>query len=356
MKLRNKITHGVILEQHKEPALSRNIIQFLNNTAPEKDIQRLSPERIEQVSADKIIAIAQEAGIIDERDGRPLYKKLYKAARRQVQMLVVDAMDDQPYISSQLGPLLGFKDEVEMGLKLALKATGAEQGQIAVYKNLSDLEIKIPNNIKGIKVTRIGGKYPAELRLSKQLRVDVPYAIVGVCSLIHLYRAVYRGESQTTCFVTVAGNCVGYPTNLEVSLGMTLAQVLERCGLIANPTRVVVGGPMNGIAVMDTDMTLVSPTTRGVLAFREDEREQRYSCIGCGRCIAVCPRMLNPMHIYRCLQRGRYTMADLFEPERCIGCGTCSYICPSKLPVAVTIHTYARKKATEVTEIETDTP
>ncbi len=356
MKLRNKATHGIILEQHKEPALSRNIVQFLNNTAPAKEVERLSSKRIEGVSADKIISIAQEAGIIDERDGKPLNKKLYKAAKNKVQMVMVDAMDDQPYISSQLGPLLGFKDEVKMGLELALKATGAGSSQIAVYKNLSDLEIKIPNNIKGIKVTRIGGKYPAELRLGHQLNVKVSYVILGVCSLIHLYRAVYRGESQSTCFVTVAGNCVGYPTNLEVSLGMTLTQVLERCGLIANPTRVVVGGPMTGIAVMDTDKTLISPTTRGVLAFREDERDRHYNCIGCGRCISVCPRMLNPMHIYRCLQRGRYTLADLFDPEKCIGCGTCSYICPSKLPVSVTIHTYAQKKEAEVTELETDTP
>lgn len=355
MKLRSK-SHGVILEQHKEPALSRNIIQFLNNTSPENELPRLSPKRMENLSADKVISMAQEAGIIDERDGLPLYKKLFRAAKEKVQIIVVDAMDDQPYISSQLGPLLGFKDEVQMGLDLALRATGAKSGQICVYKNITDLEIKIPSNIKGIKVVRIGGKYPAELRLSSQLNLKEPYAIIGVCSLIHLYRAIYRGEPQTTCFVTVAGNCVGYPTNLEVSLGMTVAQVLERCGLIANPTRVVVGGPMNGIAVMDTDKTLISPTTRGVLAFREDERDRHYNCIGCGRCIAVCPQMLNPMHLYRCLQRGRYTMADLFEPAKCIGCGTCSYICPSKLPVSVTIHTYARKKMTEVTEIETDTP
>ncbi len=72
--------------------------------------------------------------------------------------------------------------------------------------------------------------------------------MVGVGALIHLARAVAFNKPQTTTFITVAGDCIGNPTNLEVSLGMTVGQVLERCGLIEDPARVVVGGSIRNSA------------------------------------------------------------------------------------------------------------
>ena len=153
---------------------------------------------------------------------------------------------------------------------------------------------------------------------------------------------------QKSAFVTVAGNCIANPTNLEVSLGMSLSQVLERCGLADNPTRVVIGGSMTGISVIDTEKTLISPTTRAVLAFREDERERNYRCIGCGRCIASCPQGLDPMYLYRVLSARRHSQMPRLRAEECVGCGTCSYVCPSKLPLSAAISKY--RKSVEVDE------
>jgi Na+-translocating ferredoxin:NAD+ oxidoreductase RnfC subunit len=310
-------------------------------------VESSAKKSLEELTPLEVIDIARRAGIVDERDGRPLYKKLEKAKEKGIKTVVVDAVDDEPYVSSQLGVLLHLREEVSAGLQAAVKATEADNKTIVVYKNLTDAETRIPGNIGGVRVVRIGGKYPAEAHIGRELGLKEGYVTLGVCSLVFLSRAIATGQMQKSAFITVAGNCIANPTNLEVALGMSLTRVLERCGLADNPTRVVIGGSMTGISIMDTDKTQVSPTTRAVLAFREDEKERNYTCLGCGRCTASCPEGLDPMSIYRAVKRRRFSLLVPLQADKCVGCGTCSYVCPSKLPLSTTIEKYRKTDGEE---------
>ncbi len=354
MKLSTMQGKGVYLQQYKEPALSREIRTFLNTSANDDKIDHEVGKDPATMEPEDIIQVARLANIIDERDGNPLYKKLLRAAYKNIKTVVVDALDDEPYVSSQIAPLLFYSEEVMLGLKAVMRATGAEVNHIVVYKNLKDTAIRIPNTIDGVKVDRIGGKYPVESHIGAELGLRRSFVTVGICSLIHFARALRSGQVQRTSFVTVAGNCVGNPSNLEVSLGMSLEQVLERCGLVDNPTRVVVGGSMTGIPVIDTENTVISQTTRAVLAFREHERDYHFTCIGCGKCLSVCPSGLDPHTIYKCLTRRKPSGLVGQNAEKCIDCGTCSYICPAKLPLSTTIGQYAYTQQKEVDEYEVD--
>ena len=361
MKILRTTGGGVYLQQYKEPALSRQVVSFINPSAPVSKLSLPPVEELEDLEPEQIIQYAREAAIVDERDGRPLWKKLSAGRRRKMEIVLGDAMDDEPYISSQLGPLLHFSEQAAQGLRAAVRAVGAQQMAFVVYKNLTDLSTRIPKSLDSIPVERLGGKYPVEIRANKADKDSKETLILGVCSLIHLARAIHQGEMQSTCFVTVAGNCVANPQNLEVSLGMTAHQVLERCGLSRDPTRVIIGGSMTGIAVIDTDKTLVSPVTRGVLAFLEDEKERRYRCIRCGRCINACPQGLNPMLINKAIKLRREKILEEMGLDRCIGCGTCSYVCPAKEEIAADIQRYQAQKAAkpqeeEVLSVETGTP
>lgn len=320
--------NGVILDQQKEPALSRDIIPFLSATT----LSCTKFEPVENPSAlltDDYINLAKRANIIDERDGQPLAKKLEEWKGRTIKALVGDAIDDEPYVSSQINPLLKRGDEITTALNLLANTMKAQDRYIAIYKNMYNLDTKIPAWMEKVQIKRISGKYPMESRAIKDLGEDV--LLLGTGSLMHLYRAITQGIPQTTSIVTVAGNCVGNPANLEVTLGTTMSLVLERCGLIREPTYIVQGGAMKGICVLDPEHTVIKADTRAILAFREDKKEQRYNCIGCGRCVEVCPSGLNPQLIYQAVNANRYTMAKKLHPERCISCSTCSYICPSKL-------------------------
>ncbi len=336
---------GVLMEQNKEPALSREI-RLLSSTARRQEIPDWEPVTgPEEIDGDEIIRVARMARIVDERDGLPLYKKL-TVCRKAGMDIQVDAVDDEPYISSQLGPLLHMKQACAGGMRLAQKATGAQEVTILVYRNIADLELRIPRTVEGFQVRKIGGVYPAEIR------PDGPYTenegrktmLIGACALIHLYRAVCEGILQTTVFITVSGNCVAGPCNLEVSMGMTVTDVLDRCGLSENPTRIVVGGSMTGESVEDTDQTRITATTRAVLAFREDERDKQYLCISCGLCAEACPADLNPMLIYRAMEMGRGDLLQNMDYQNCIECMCCSYRCPAKLNLAAAISSLKRKK------------
>lgn len=334
---------GILLQQHKEPALSRDLREFFNADTIGVLMDRTAVEDPDALTPDEIVAIARDAHIVDERDGRSLSEKLEEFRAAPVRLLVADAIDDEPYISSQLNPMLKNSAQSISGLRLAQKAVGAVEAQFAVYKNLTDLDIRIPKKLGGIPVQRIRGRYPAEYQASMFFATEEDVAMIGVGALIHLARAVAFNKPQTTTFITVAGDCIGNPTNLEVSLGMTVGQVLERCGLIEDPARVVVGGSMTGFSVMDTDNTLVTPSTRAILAFHEDFKSLNIGCIGCSRCAHACPEGLNPFYLYRSIQNRRYGLFRVLDAQMCIGCGTCSYVCPSKLDLSETIQRAAQE-------------
>lgn len=332
---------GITLEQNKEPALSRDIRRLEGLVATERRMERPVAATPELLAPYEIVMLAKEARIIDESDGRRLWKKLSQAARESIGGIVVDAIDDEPYISSQIKVLLQYPEQLAEGIALAKRSVGAAKVSIEVYKNLLDTDIRIPASVFGTRIARVGGSYPAEQRTRRASR-RLNTLVLGACSLIHLQRAVFEGLCQTSCFVTVAGDCVANPGNYEVPVGCSVSQVLDRVGLILNPKRIVAGGSMTGFGIIDPDTVYISPTTRGILAFAEEFRDMGYSCIGCGRCTHACPEGLSPCHIYKMMLSRRRRNLPLFDADRCTGCGTCSYVCPAKLDLAQVVQRAAR--------------
>lgn len=339
------LRRGVRMEQHKEPALSKQL-ELLTSKPGYGVIEGAQPiESIDSIEAYEIIRRAKSARIVDERDGLPLFKKLRTCVAKNV-IIRVDCVDDEPYISSQMAPLLHLKEEFTGGLKLAQKAIGAQGAQIEVYRNMTDLESRVPMSIGGVRVRRIGGVYPAEIRSDRSIVQEGgnTYLYVGSCAMVHLYRAVYQARVQETTVITVSGNCVASPCNMEVALGVPITDVLDRCGFVDTPTRIVVGGSMTGESVEDTDEVVITVTSRAVLAMREDARTKRYSCIRCGRCTEVCPVRINPMLIYHSIMKGQDEELQKLDYTQCIQCMCCSFECPAKLDIAAVIARYRRRK------------
>lgn len=322
---------GIKPEQKKEPAINRELKRFNENTVQ----SRLIPEihSIHDVSPEQIIEIAEFAEIFDELDGRPLAEKLREAKAADCKAVVADAVDDEPYLSSRITVLLNYRDEVVSGLRLVGKALSLEDSAltVAVYQELVSFGPKIPDN-SDVKIRYYGGKYPIDLLLRKAgEQKGILY--LGTGALLHLHRAVFEMRRQTTVFVTLAGDCVSNPFNAELPLEMPLQRALEFCGLSDDPTYICVGGFMTAKAVLDPERTFVTPDTRAILAFHRYDHIKPTACIGCGRCMKVCPQGLPVFYLYQAAVHQELSMFRRIDHERCIECGACSYVCPSRLDI-----------------------
>lgn len=331
---------GIILEQNKEPMFSKEIKRLTACDDAKEKLKLPIPSTPKLLAPYEIVLFARESKIIDETDGRRLWKKIVEATRFGILKIVVDAMDDEPYISSQLAPSIWRATQLAEGIALISRAVGLPEKNyvtIEVYKNILDTEIKIPSQIGQYKVKKVGGNYPAEIRVNKFF-VQEKTLVVGAGAVLALRDAVYHGLVQTTCIVTIAGDCIANPANYEVPIGVTVASVIESAGLIAQPKRIIAGGSMTGFGISDPNIAIVTQTTRGILAFANEFKDFGYTCIACGRCTDVCPERLSPYHIFKLIEYKRTEEMEQFDIHRCSGCGACSYICPAKLNLSHMIY------------------
>ncbi len=286
--------------------------------------------RDKDLNREKIIAVAKWAGIVDEYDGKPLYRKLREYAKSGVRLVVANAVDDTPYISSGIATLLERSEEVADGLELIRSTCPDAERLIAVYHPEHFPALRKMNKIQGISVLKVRGKYPVWPTLSKYLEHYGKTERVGVQACAALSRAVRKGESQCDCVVTVAGDGVKRARNLRVGLGTPVSHILYSCGLSRKTTRIILGSALNGVSIEEMTVPLVA-SCRGILAFQGDMGPRACACIGCGRCVDVCPAGLYPGIIAKLHERGEKDQVRRYGVERCIGCGACSAVCPSRL-------------------------
>ncbi|MBQ6878541.1 MAG: SLBB domain-containing protein [Oscillospiraceae bacterium] len=339
---------GILLEQKKEPMLTRSTLVMRQEF--EYFECDFSDVPVEELSGEQIIELARLAEIVDESDGKMLWEKLEKANLGEGGTLVIDAIDDEPYISSQMSIGIHQPEKLAAGIELCERAVSPEKTYIAMYRHILDSNFGIPGKIGKYKVKKIGGRYPAESRVYRHIPKGKNSIIVGACAMLHLARAAEENRKMTTCFVTVAGDIVKNPRNIEAPIGTTAEKLLELCGLTDEPEAIVVGGSMTGRAIFEPENETVGPTTRGVIALARSYGTYSYTCIGCGRCDHACPKALSVCAMRKFAEAGELDMLRHYDISLCIGCGACSYVCPSRIDVAATL--IKAKKQIEIAKKE----
>lgn len=326
---------GILLEQKKEPMLTRSILvmrqeyEYFDCDFPDTPVDELSREQI--------IELARLAEIIDESDGKPLWEKLEKANLGEGGTLIVDAIDDEPYISSQMSIGIHQQEKLAVGIELCERVLSPAKVYVAMYRHIFDANFGMPGRIGKYKVKKIGGRYPAESRVYRHIPKGKNSVIVGTCAMLHLARAAEESRKMTTCFITVAGDAVKNPRNVEVPVGTSVEKILELCGLNEEPEVIVVGGSMTGRAIFEPENELAGPTTRGVIALARSYTTYSYNCIGCGRCDHACPKALSASSLRKYAEFGKLDELEKHDAALCNGCGACSYVCPSRIDVAAAI-------------------
>ena len=208
-----------------------------------------------------------------------------------------------------------------------------------------------------IEVIAVQTKYPqgGERQLIRAvLKKNVPTGgippmigvlVLNVATTAAIAEAVIFNKPLTHRVVTVTGRSIAKPANLYVPIGTAVGELIEFCGPVTTKSaKVVMGGPMMGIAIADLS-TPVTKTTGAITVLTKDIIGQakfarrQTACIRCGRCLQVCPEHLNPTKIAHAVKNNLLDVAESYYISACIECGCCSYICPANIELTGYIRT-----------------
>ena len=319
------------------------------NTVSEEVKPAADPENL---TSEELVEIVKNAGIVGQGGATfPTHVKI-SSGLGKVDYVIINAAECEPYITGDHRACLERPDQVILGATLLAKCFGVEKVYIGIEANKQNaadvLNAKIKELNAPVVVVVLHTRYPqgAEKQLvqavsgrqvpSGKLPADAGCCIFNLNTTCAIYRAVYTGMPVVSKIVTVSGSGVIEPKNVECPIGTPITALFDACGGLKEETyKLIMGGPMMGLAQHNVDVT-VGKGTGAMLAFAGDEEkyEANPQCIRCGKCVGVCPIRLEPIFMYKYLMKGNYeAFRDEFHGMDCIECGACTYTCPARLPL-----------------------
>lgn len=311
-----------------------------------------------EINMKEISAKVLEAGVVGAGGaGFPTHVKL----SAQAEIVIVNAAECEPLLKTDQQLIAQSPELLLKGLTLAMEATGAQQGIIAIkakYKKaIAALEPLITNK-DNLEIVLIPDIYPAgdeviTIWLTTGRRVppggiplNIGAVVNNVQTLINVAKAM-DGTPVTTRTLTVTG-AVENPVTVTVPIGTSLQEVLELAEVGSGDLAFIQGGPMMGTLITDLSAP-VTKTTGGLIALPKDHmliqrklrtiesilRIAKTVCEQCSFCTELCPRHIigHELSPHRLIRAVNYK--NLGDPSlitsvlSCSECGVCeAYACP----------------------------
>ncbi|HUU70323.1 MAG TPA: electron transport complex subunit RsxC [Planctomycetota bacterium] len=314
--------------------------EWLPGLLGENDIDSLKPDEIKQ----KVLA----AGIAGLGGATfPTHVKLSPPADKPVDSVIINAVECEPFLTCDYRIMLERPADVVSGLRLVMKAVGAKTGYIAVEANKLDAYEKLRDASAAwpeISMVLLEVKYPqgAELQLieavlgkqvpSGKLPSEVGAYVQNAGTAAAIYEACRFNKPLVERCVTVTGTGAGKPANLMVRLGTPIASLMELCEASPDIKKLILGGPMMGLAQSTSEVS-VTKGTSGILLLVGAQEFDYEPCIRCGRCVEHCPMRLVPSDLSIICEAGRVEDMLASDIMDCKECGCCAYVCPARRPI-----------------------
>ena len=308
---------------------------------------------------DSLLQAIQACGLVGVGGaGFPTHVKL----AAEVDTLLINAAECEPYLTTDAREMLECSDTILGGICAVMQYCGIPRCIIGIERNKPaciDLMCSLTRDVKGVSVKPLPMRYPqgAEKTLVETctgrevpqvgpsgkpgLPADVGCIVMNVTSVSTLGKYLKTGIPLVSKRITVDGDAIARPQNIEAPIGALYRDVIEACGGIKQDVelgKIIFGGPMMGGAAPSADFPVLKQNN-GLLLFSRKTAvlPDPQPCIRCGRCIAACPMGLEPVEIVECFNRKDAEALRRHSVDLCVSCGSCTYVCPAKRPVSQTV-------------------
>lgn len=314
----------------------------------------------EVLSAAEMIDIVFKNGIVGMGGAAfPTHIKLSPPKDKKIDTLIVNAAECEPFLTSDYRTMIEYADDVIKGIQIVMKILGAQKSFIGIENNKPKAIALMKEKCKGKKmeVVELETKYPqgAEKMMIKailnvevpsgKLPMDVGCAVQNVGSLKAIADAVEKNIPLIERIVTVAGATVKNPMNVMAKIGTPFNELFDFCGGFTDRNgKLIMGGPMMGMAQVSLDAVVVKATS-GIVSIAENDVDVKdeQACIRCGRCVEVCTMRLLPNILSILSEKGQHQTAQTdYNLMDCVECGCCYYVCPSRRNI---VHYIRQSKA-----------
>lgn len=316
----------------------------------EKDPAIYPPAAI--TTKEELAAAARSAGLVGLGGaGFPAHVKLNVPEGKQIDTLIVNVAECEPYVTSDHREALENGKNVLEGIYKVKEILEVQRVLIAVEDNKPDVIQRLSeiandpqrDPLDQVRVLPLKSRYPqgAEKVLVQactgrkvpegKLPADVGCLVMNIGSISFLASYMRTGMPLTLKRVTLDGSAIAHPQNVIVPVGTPIKDVVAFCGgYKAEPKKLIMGGPMMGVAITSDELPILKQNN-AILAFddREAALRQPTACIRCGRCVAACPMQLMPTKLEQAAERKDVEALQSLHVMTCMECGCCSFSCPA---------------------------
>lgn len=310
-----------------------------------KEINALTPEQLR--------TIIYDSGIVG-LGGAAFPSHLKLNPPEPVDTLIINCAECEPYLTADHRLMLEKTEQILEGTDLARRCLGQIKVIIAIENNKPEAIKKISQQtaeIPYITVRSLESLYPqgGEKQLIKNLlgrqvpQLKLPFhigvVVHNVATVFAIYEAVFQNKPLYERIVTVSGSSVMNPKNLLVRIGTPIKELISYCSpLKQNPAKIIIGGPMMGLAQYSNDVPIVKSTS-GLILLSEKETKtlEESACIRCANCVNDCPSGLMPCMINLAANKNLWDLTKDYGALDCIECGCCSYVCPANRHIVQSI-------------------
>lgn len=327
---------------------------------------------ISQIDTAELRQMVRDAGIVGLGGAAfPSAAKLNPGPSSQVDTLILNGAECEPYIACDEALMRERADEIIAGIDIIQHIIGAKRCVIGIKDNKTEAIAALRAAIQQAgqsqtTVAPVASLYPAggEKQLiqaitGKEVPANGLPAQIGivchnVATAVAVHRAIRFGEPLLSRLVSVTGHGLQSPQVIEARIGTPVEELIALAGgYKPNVDRLIMGGPMMGFTLR-SDAVPIIKSTNSILAtlpgdladLAEDSQAAAMPCIRCGACAEVCPASLLPQQLYWHSRARDLEAAQEHNLFDCIECGCCAQVCPSQIPL-VQYYRYAKSEIWE---------